>query len=211
MIKFIIPCAGFGTRVQHRTQGKMSKELLPDPKSGGPLIEKHLDLAKSLGAAVHIVTRAEKKDLIEYLDSKKTHQEIVIQIIESSKEWPDTVLKAKDFFAEKNILILPDTVFAPVSIVSEMTEALEKFQVVYATHQVKDPKNWGVLSDHDLWEKPTDPGFGDTAWGLIAFRGDAGTRVFGSHLKSTLERKPVQVSMSYIGLRLEVFEDLTRV
>jgi dTDP-glucose pyrophosphorylase len=210
MIKFIMPCAGFGTRVQHRTKGKISKELLPDPNSGRPLIEKHLDLAKEMGAPVYVVTRAQKKDLIQYLENKKAQQEIFIQLIEASKEWPDTVLKAKEFFAEKNILILPDTVFSPSGIVSEMAKALEEFEVVYATHQVTDPQNWGILSGPELWEKPTDADFGTTAWGLIAFRGSVGESVFEAHLQTTVNREKRRLLFSFSLFSLDLFQDLTR-
>lgn len=210
MIKFILPCAGFGTRVQYKTEGKLSKELLPDPLSGQPLIEKHLVVAKSLGAPVHIITRTEKHDLIDYLERKKPHQQICIQLIESSKEWPDTVLKAKEFFIEKNILILPDTVFSPLSVVSEMTEALQQVDVVYATHQVDDPQNWGILSGQELWEKPTDPHFGMTAWGLIAFRRSVGEQVFEAHLQSTLRKTKARLIYSRFEIRLLGFKDLTR-
>lgn len=211
MIKFFMPCAGFGTRVQHRLAGQISKELLPDPETKRPLIEKHLDLAMSLLSPVHIILRQEKQDLITYLKQRQNLQKIEIQIISPSKEWPDTLLMAKSFFMEKNILILPDTVFSPASIVEAMAEELHRVPLVYATHDVKDPWAWGILKDQAIWEKPSDPIFNSMAWGLIAFRREIGETVFAAHLQSTLLRQKIALPISFKTLLLSDFHDLTRI
>ena len=88
--KIIIPAAGFGTRVGSPEAKEML--ILQDQQ---PLIDFAIQLAKENQAVAHVITRKEKKSLIAHLQNQTA---VNIQLIEPSKEWPDTILKSKDFW-----------------------------------------------------------------------------------------------------------------
>ena len=64
-VRVIIPAAGFGTRVSCAVDE--SKEMLPDPVNGRPLIAYSLDICFDLGINPIVITRPEKRDLISYI------------------------------------------------------------------------------------------------------------------------------------------------
>ena len=97
----LLPAAGFGTRV-----GSPNAKEIFFGANGGPLIEASLHQARLRDWAVHVITRKEKTDLLNYLKEYQNKYfnpdqvdgfNISIQIIEPSREWPDTLLKSKDY------------------------------------------------------------------------------------------------------------------
>lgn len=211
MMKIILPCAGFGLRV-----GKPeSKEMLSDPEGQKPLIDFSLEIVKNRSWSAVIITRSEKRNLIDYLNQKKSlGYNIEIKIIEPSQEWPDTILKAKELWGFKNILILPDTRWTPLEAVDQMAEALERVKLVYAVFTLGEDKRFGFVrtvgNQLEIHEKPLHPQPDSVPWGLVGFHKDIGEEVFRAHLQSTLHQKPIGFSVAGEFVPLTSFYDLTR-
>ena len=227
-ITIIIPAAGYGTRVG----SPQSKELLIDENTGRPLIDRALGIQDLINRNhnrnhnheviihTHVITRAEKKDLIEYVETRG----VQAQIITPSKEWPDTVLQSANFWTDKNLLILPDTIWEPNEIILGMLDSLDHVDVAVATFDTQDLQSFGafVNVNGEVWhaEKPANSNFKDDnydanydaakAWGLIAFRREAGAQLFAQMLKSTFDHEWRKLAASVQFCELESFIDLTR-
>lgn len=200
--KYIVPCAGFGTRMNMKPNE--SKEMLIDPTTGHSLIDTVLRCAKVTGASVHVITRPEKTDLIEYLTPMEN---VTVQIIKPKGEWAATVLTSRQDWEDHNILILPDTTWSPLLTTLERMEQSLKLgcNSVVAIHKVQDACKWGAIGDYDITEKPTIDGEG-YAWGLIGFTPIEGVILF----RGMLERDvPCSLENSSF-LFLDSFKDLTR-
>lgn len=202
-MKYIVPCAGYGTRMNMKPNE--SKEMLIDPTTGYRLIDTVLRCAKVTGAQVHVITRPEKVDLIEYLS---TMENVTIQIIKPEGEWASTVLASREHWDEHNILVLPDTKWDPLLTTLEQMETSLKLgcQQVYALHKVRDTSKWGAIGYYEVTEKPTIGGEG-YAWGLIGFNNS-----FDSHALFTTmcEKNQPFVLENTSFLFLDSFKDLTR-
>ena len=205
--KIIIPAAGFGTRVGSPEAKEML--ILKDQK---PLIDFSLEIADQNHAVAHVVTRKEKKSLINYLADK---QSVQVQIIEPSREWPDTILKSKSFWGKYNILILPDTRFAPIHIVSELIQNLQEVDITVGYFTPDNFETWGAFDINSpfyrLIEKPKNIStINLKAWGVIGFRKEIGEELFRLILESTLDHQIKMTSFSFKAIPLDSFEDLTR-
>ncbi len=205
--KIIIPAAGYGTRVN----SPESKELLASPINGLPLIQYALDIAKENDFEVHVITRSEKKGLISYLTN---YSFVATQIIEPSKEWPDTILKSNEFWNEKNILILPDTHFKPLSVIKYINQSLNQVQVAVGAFTSDSYQTYGVfdsnLKEYTICEKPRTITSGTLAWGILGFKKEIGLNLFQALLKSTFEHEWINLNLTYDKFMLEEFSDLTR-
>jgi dTDP-glucose pyrophosphorylase len=213
MINFrtIIPCAGLGTRMN--MPPNQSKELLPDPKDGRPLIEWTLDHSVN----PLLIIRKEKMDLINYCNENGVQYIVVGE----TREWPETILAAKQFWGEKNLLLLPDTRFdweSPYlhkgdkrhSLPWNVIHRLNQFnsQIVFGTHHVEDVSKWGeVALDNPSYtqEKPKHGGPG-VAWGFIGFNKSVGTELFANYLYKT----KYNLINNYSIIELSYYKDLTR-
>jgi hypothetical protein len=205
--KIIIPAAGFGTRVG----SPMSKELL-SYENERPLILNSVELAKELNCRAHVITRIEKSNLIEYL---KQFNHVDIQIISPSKEWPDTILQSSSYWASKNLLILPDTIFSPKNITQQIFETLESFDICPAGFNPESKKTWGVYnkmsSHYELCEKPQNSlNQHFLAWGLLGFKKEIGIKLFKLILESAFDHEFKKTHFSFKSLELKTFRDLTR-
>jgi dTDP-glucose pyrophosphorylase len=209
----IIPAAGFGTRMNMPVN--QSKELLSDPgDEGRPMIEKHIRQARAHNYEPLVITRPEKQDLIDYL--VKYAVPLMLHTPESGSEWPDTILASKPYWGERNVLILPDTVYKPFDIVWDLDLMLDLHDLAFAVHTPPDPQNWGVLDDNKvlceyrLCEKPTNfpPAPGLKAWGLIAWSdNDVAQKVFeGFKNRHLWFDCPADADI----IHLEEFKDITR-
>lgn len=196
-MKAIIPCAGYGTRMNMKPTE--SKELTL--YKGLPLIEYSLHACKREGIHPHVITRAEKTDLIAYC--KK--QNVACQVIAPQKEWPETVLASKKYWDNDNILILPDTIFEPLSVVSDIVFALKMgSRYAIGVHRVSDVSKWGRVTNSEIAEKPQDESPG-MAWGMIGFKREHGDYLF-SEIAAT--GKVNLINTSYV--RIKKFKDVTR-
>jgi bifunctional N-acetylglucosamine-1-phosphate-uridyltransferase/glucosamine-1-phosphate-acetyltransferase GlmU-like protein len=204
----IIPAAGFGKRV-----GSLeSKELLISPTTQKPLIDFSLSLAQKSNATPVVITRLKKRNLIEYLEEKK----IQALIVDETKEWADTVLKSKAHWKKFNLLILPDSEFAPLSLIEDMFKQLETKDFVFATFKVEDVTKWGIYhpineNSFSIAEKPHNSFHEqDLAWGLIAFRDTHGEELFSKILESHDDHQYKILNATSSTLYLNHFIDLTR-
>ena len=211
----VIPAAGFGTRMG--LSPTQSKELLQDPYNDNkPLIQWSLDLTNGYNRV--IVTREDKSDLIDYMYSEERLQDdkiFVSLITDVCKEWPNSVLHSEPHWEEKNILILPDTRFQPLDIVSKIEQELETNDIVFACHKIEDCRQWGKVLLDPFISKPLatiekegiEFKLEGLAWGIIGFRNNIGKELFTHYLNKTrfnLTNKKVSVIL------LERFKDITR-
>jgi hypothetical protein len=142
--------------------------------------------------------------------------EISIQLIESSREWPDTLLKSKPYWKEKNLICLPDTRYEPESIWDSLMAS--HAPIAAATFEPKDFStsfsSWGFFrkSDHgfELCEKPQEPLEDMQAWGLICFEASVGEALFNHQLESTFDHQWKKLPYDIDYLTLQFFTDLTR-
>jgi bifunctional N-acetylglucosamine-1-phosphate-uridyltransferase/glucosamine-1-phosphate-acetyltransferase GlmU-like protein len=204
----IIPAAGFGKRVG----SPAAKELFLDPQTGKPLIDFAIQAALKHGFQPVVVLRKDKLALHEYLLGQPG---IEIVLIEGSREWPDTVLQSAANWRERNFMLLPDTRFAPISILPEMNEYLETGDLAFASFAIASARSWGVLQIRDQssirgCEKPqTDEPL--RAWGVLGFGKEVGERFFKALLKSTLDHEWYALEMKAREWTLDFFTDLTRI
>ena len=215
----ILPAAGFGSRVGFPE----AKELILGP-SGEPLITLALNQARLRKWPVHVITRKEKKSLIEFLEyySDRNQMEIGIQIIDPSQEWPETVLQSQEVWHDKNLLCLPDTEFEPVEIWDRLIENLQgDVDVAMAVFESQDYGSWGVVRSLpdgrlEICEKPQGnqerplQKENIQAWGLSAFTKRGGVELLSVQLKSTFDHSWVGLRAQARLFKLAQFRDLTR-
>jgi dTDP-glucose pyrophosphorylase len=205
----LIPAAGFGKRVG----SPPAKELLFHENEGAPMIQWGLDLVKKSQMKAVVITRSQKTTLLDYLEKARNAYPIDICLIDSSEEWPHTILQSQAYWGEKNFVLLPDTRFAPLNILTQMSEALDSADVCFATFHVEDKKTWGVIQPtKDGWSVAEKPGAWETnaqAWGLFSFR------TFGKNLLEQMissgrdhQFKPIYGKVQ--TLSLSHFVDVTR-
>ena len=225
----IVPAAGFGRRVGSPTAKEMMIRPKEDPFFGEPLIFMPLELAKKSQAKIHIVTRSSKSDLLEYLENLKKNDHyfnnnLSIQIVEITKEWPDSILKSQPYWLENNLILLPDTTFAPLHAFSNAFSALDKSSdLVFATIEKSDYQSWGVV-DFEMGqhcEKPKKWTATTRAWGFIGFKKAHGLALLESLLMSTFDSQWRDIGSlcstvtptnekKICEIKLEQFVDLTR-
>jgi dTDP-glucose pyrophosphorylase len=200
----ILPAAGHALRLG---QPQAKEMLIHD---AAPLIDWSLELATELGFQVVVITRKEKTNLIQHLQSQK----VDFLLVDSTQEWPETVLRSKENWREKNLLVLPDTRFSPKRVAADLLENLtERAPLHFAIHRIKDSRQWGVI-DHQsrnlrICEKPLESDW-PWAWGLIGFRQEAGERLFSALLRSALDHRWQELGDSLQTTELNFFIDLTR-
>lgn len=199
-IKAIIPCAGFGKRMNMLPDE--SKELIINPNNNRPLIDYAFSLCNLYDLEPLVITREEKKDLIEYC----ANLNIETQIIEPVGEWPDTILESMHNWNKDNILILPDTVLSPVSVIEDIKTGLKLGNnAVIALHDVKDVSKWGSVKDYNIIEKSSNTNEGK-AWGLIGFKD-----YYGYELFSAMSTRNKNFKLDNTGfVYLNEFKDITR-
>lgn len=208
----IVPCAGFGTRVG----SPPAKELLINPQTHSPLIEHCLQVAEQNEWRSVLITRPEKKVLMDYVairEAKKSFQSQWV-LVQKTAEWPESILKSADYWEEKNILILPDTTWSPAGIEKKLISALDHCDVAFGVFTSAEQGTWGTVSINDnvlhLCEKPTITRPHFQAWGLIAFRKNIGKILFSEILESTMDHQVKSLQLKAQTILMDSFSDLTR-
>jgi dTDP-glucose pyrophosphorylase len=206
----IIPAAGFGIRVG----SPPAKELLPG-LDGSPLIAFGLEQARRRHWPVHVITRPEKTELIQYLEdySASFGLSLFIQRISPQREWPDTILQSRQFWREKNILCLPDTVFEPVEIWDSLVQS--QANVSAAVFRPEDLSVWGTLRPHadrllEICDKPSNSRAADLAWGILSWKKESGLELFNQISQSSRDQQWKSLNSIYEIFELKSFQDLTR-
>ncbi len=97
-----------------------------------------------------------------------------------------------------------------VTILHMTAELYNGIPLVFATHEVPDPENWGVIqeghSEGYIAEKPSNASSPGIAWGLIGFTKHAGRGLFeGLQKKGEWSALP-----KYSLVPLISFKDITR-
>lgn len=207
----IIPAAGYGLRVQP-LRDDQAKELFNHPKLNKPLIQVAIERCLNLKFTPHIITRKNKTELIDWM--KKNYPKVSLQLIDSSKEWADTVLQSNPYWTENNILLLPDTDFKPENILNEIAQNLSSFDFVFATFPALNLSTWGIVQQKNfetqIIEKPTQWQKSARPWGLIGFKKQAGIELFNAILKSHDTKSWQSLSGHSKLVELASFEDFTR-
>jgi hypothetical protein len=191
--------------------------MLPRPawsaRAGEPLIAWSLHLAKMAGARVHVITRPEKNNLIEYI-STYADDSVAVQMVGETKEWPDTLLLSEPHWQKNNIVLLPDVEFSPDTIVNDLFCKLESndSDLVFATIEKNGYRTWGVVDKESLshCEKPLVATDSACAWGVFGFQKDYGKAILQQMLESTFDHHWWKLPGRSSFLSLEQFEDLTR-
>lgn len=201
-MKCIIPCAGYGTRVNMKPN--QSKELLIDTLTDKPMINFSLSICDYYGMEPLVITRHEKKDLVDYLEREEI--EFMYNDPNRQGEWMDSVLQTRPKWDKYNILMFPDTRFRPTEIIDEMKRDLTLgANCSIALHKVKDPEKWCVLGGNCLYEKPSLIPPSNWAFGIIAFTDTYGEFLF-KELSNLKFCELDNASFKY----LDSFIDLTR-
>jgi len=111
MFKVILPAAGYGTRVA--ADYINGKELMPDPQAiGAPLIRWAIVQSIAAGAIPVVITRETKTGLIEYISSHASEVSLLTLPEAQLNEWPTTCALSEPIWAERNVMVLPDTRFS---------------------------------------------------------------------------------------------------
>lgn len=215
-IKVIIPAAGYGRRVGSPN----AKEVMLF--QGEPMIERALRACALRQLSVHLLTRQEKVALTSYIDRRDCQDglELEVQLIEATSEWPETILRSQAHWATWNILILPDLVYSPDSVLDTLLEKIAKIEpaVLFAGRVVNSPESWGCVrlnqGGYEIVEKPNAgqemARTGLWAWGLICFHKDFGRELFSALLVSNRDHQWKKIHAEVYLIELEAMEDITR-
>ncbi|MEQ1879036.1 MAG: hypothetical protein ABL958_20520, partial [Bdellovibrionia bacterium] len=159
-----------------------------------------------------VLARAEKRGLLEYLGAQAG---VDVLVIPPTREWPETLLRSQDRWAEHNLVLLPDTEFEPGRTEETVVWNLSRgFSLVFATFEVSDPKTWGMVitgaEQTLIAEKPATKRDGFQAWGMIGFQKNAGHQLFTSLLESCFDHDWKSLPFNSKTVELTSFRDLTR-
>lgn len=211
----IVPAAGFGKRVG----SPEAKELFENPQTGKRLIDMSLDWCVYNKIAAHIITRSEKKSLINHINNTKNLilHDLHVQEIMVEGEWPQTILKSQPFWREYNVVWLPDSDFSPLHIVQEMFLSLKNNPYCFSVFKQENLTEWGAISIDGgffyICEKPkvNEPKMKHaSAWGLFGFQKNFGVELLQAMIDSGLKKVPVKINNNAHLLYLDDFKDLTR-
>lgn len=201
IMKAIIPCCGYGTRMNMKENE--SKELLPDPNNDNkPIIEWCLQQCYDNGITPCVVTRKEKADLINYCIDNS----VEFIVIPPGEEWADTIVKAESIYKHRNVMILPDTRWSNLKALKDVKDHLflgSEIVIGYHKPSNLDTKKWCMIHDGKLIEKPINLGEGyKYAMGIVGF-------VRGSYVFKELAEGSCKLNnTSFVDLGS--FKDITR-
>ena len=214
----IVPAAGFGRRVG----SPESKEMLLR-EDGSYLIDFALDWARENECRCLVLTRKEKKNLIDYLNAKSKQQDLQISIVSETRDWPETLLLSAPYWQKWNLVFLPDMSFEPRSALKDGLTLFKQNQsqvenepdLIVWSHEISEARSsWGyILSEgpHKLHlaEKPKQDRRG-RAWGLYAFQSTIGLDLLRAQAASNRDHEWKMLALKCKEVFLESFRDLTR-
>ena len=226
-IKLLVPAAGFGTRAGNH----LSKEMLRAP-TGKKFIDGPLDCGRRQDLPVHVITRSEKTNLIQYLkqfsksvDAPTSGFHVEVQEIQATRDWPQTLLESKPFWADWNFVYLPDVQWSPSDMMDRILATCKAHpngseQVICAHFPTQQRNLFGTLEDASLsepesflrlCEKPQAEqdrqGF---AWGIFGFKKQVGEDLLKAMAESTVDHQWKKLAFKIRFFELDSFEDLTR-
>lgn len=176
-----------------------------------PMIEWTIQTALKSGLKPVVILRKQKAELAHYL---RHRNEIETIEIESSSEWPDTLLQVQNQWGDINLVLLPDTRFSNPEVIEQLKFSLKKFDSSYGTFKTISPETWGHVSSYGeklaICEKPKSIPKVFSAWGIFGFKRDAGYQVLKAHLDSTLTHQIINLDLSTELHKIENFKDFAR-
>lgn len=144
----------------------VSWEMKSDPETGKPLVQYSLDMCKSLGLEPIVISRVNKDDLNEYLDSLRVRYEFSPR----NASLTESISGIQRFHDDKNIIIDPTVRFTSEDKLLEIASLIEfTNRTPVGIGKVTDPTNWVVIqndkiSPHPKTDKPM------WAVGIIGFK-----------------------------------------
>ena len=225
IVTVILPCAGEGSRLGL----KRPKELY-EVEPGKPMIGYSLDLIRSVAELMHapvrvvVVMRQGKESVVESVETalKPAGVEVVsVQFDEKLSEWPGSIHSAREFFSDKNVVLLPDSYIETGGrlLIAEMLEALQHHSLVMGAKQSTDPaeiRRLGALRLSDTGsgeavlefaDKPEDASRFDAIWGCFAFRGEIAEELHEFLMCSVLHFENHYGKRSFYPAGTVLFED----
>jgi dTDP-glucose pyrophosphorylase len=206
----IIPAAGMGTRVG----SPAAKELLPHPDFNGTFLDAILERCRRFKLYPLVISRDDKHALNQVLQAKQLEGLLSFITLPATKEWTFTVSAVSQHFAAKNILLLPDASFHPEVIISDLLADLEQVDLALATFPVEQAQVWGCVESRGpvlaMSEKPKVASSPAVAWGLLAFRAQAGRELFELYKQTSITHDWIEYSKTYRMRSLYSFIDLQR-
>lgn len=191
-----------------------AKELMPHPTFPGTFLDATLNRCRRFKLHPLVISREDKHALNQVLEQKYQRGELSYLTMPATREWTFTVAEASRYFGQQNILLLPDAVFEPEEIIATMLLDLQHVELSLATFQVSEARLWGcVRTQHDrleLSEKPHSEQQSAQAWGVLAFRAQAGSELFERYKETSLSHAWIEFSGSYQLRELSSFTDLQR-
>ncbi len=222
MLTVLLPAAGFGKR----NPGHEVKELML--QGGKPLIENSFDLLNSSAvkdflAKIVIITRVEKRLpfeiwLAQYSRQKAFDVPVYFHLLEpEGHEWPFSLLSARGYWGEKNLVLLPDTrLELGMKGISEIDFILGISSSVWAVKKMHHVqlKSYGVVTRNGnealtVTEKPISF-VSSWVWGAFGFRREVGVELLQALEKSTFDHSKIELPPKSEVVELEYFRDLSR-
>ena len=199
----IIPCAGFGTRVNMKPYE--AKELLLD-EQGNITIDWCLNLCRRHNLKPVIVSRPEKLEFNAYIQKQG-----ITLVFDEGRALGESLLASRDYWSEYNVVILPDTRFEyPEDLFRDMESSMKMGnECTFGLFNVVDHKNWGIICNNTFYEKPkrvfTEEDF-VMAWGVFGF-----TKNYGNTLLSRCNIYSEPLILTNPGyFYIDNFRDITR-
>ena len=183
--------------------------------------------AAKVVSKIVIITRKEKiLSLKEWLlhfsneNSFKIPVGFILHQPQEGQEWPLSVLASQALWADKNLVLLPDTQLMLPGLIEIFDEGLQDFETFWGTshRKLSDAKTFGMIrQDFEkrlfVTEKPTAPAPSMTSalvWGCFGFRKNVGATLLKSLEHSTHTHEEFQLPSPSGQIPLVGFEDLSR-
>lgn len=203
-MKLILPCAGYGTRVG--MEAHESKEMLFDKQDQEKLIDKYIRIASINDFELLVISREDKTQLNNYLESKG----ILRYYVKNSKEWTDSIYQSRTLWDNENILMFPDAeFFNEEEVIQGMKFHLEecKVDLTLGVFPVDNVTNWCVYEpkSQDIHEKNPKADKDGLAIGVFGFTKRMGESLFHEMVMFNRSYKRQTQLIKVVG-----FKDLTR-
>ena len=214
-LNLILPCAGSGTRLG--LAYPKETHLIAENTA---LLDLSLRLCEPHREQIHSVTvvlTPQKTEIVRFLDKWRQAFEIrFCYFNDANFEWAGSVLSAEPLFAEKNLVLLPDSYLREHQdhpVVPTMESLLEHHDVAFAQMPESDPERLATLGALRVAEDGHVAAFCDKPetdlqgfngfWGAFGFRRAAGRPLLEMMTRS-IRREPVDIEA--LGLDLTSFE-----
>ena len=214
-LNLILPCAGSGTRLglAYAKETHLIAENTALLDLSLRLCEPHREKIQS----ITVVLTPEKAEIVRFLDKWRKAFEIrFCYFNDLNFEWAGSILSAEPLFAERNLVLLPDSYLrenADQPIVQTMDELLENHDVAFAYMRESEAERLSTLGALTIaadgrvtafCDKPDADQRGFNGfWGAFGFRNIAG-RPLLEMMTQSIRREPVDIST--LGLDITSFE-----